>query len=156
MTPGCWLIKSEPSVFSIADLEKAPKKTTSWTGVRNYQARNYLRAMKKGDALVFYHSSCDPPGIVGLAKVAREAYPDATALDPKGGSHDPKATADDPIWSTVDVKHVKTFARAIALDELRTAKGLEGLGVLRKGNRLSVMPITPAELERVTALGARS
>jgi predicted RNA-binding protein with PUA-like domain len=151
-----WLIKSEPTTFSIDDLASSPKKTTSWTGVRNYQARNFLRAMKKGDALVFYHSSCDPPGAVGLAEVAREAYGDLTALDSEDHGFDPKATEEDPIWSTVDVKHRETFPRVVSLDDLRADEALAGLGLLRKGNRLSVMPVTAAEFDRIRALGRRA
>jgi predicted RNA-binding protein with PUA-like domain len=150
-----WLAKSEPEVFSIQDLEKAKKKTTRWDGVRNYQARNSLRAMKKGDHVLFYHSSADPPGVAGIARVVKEAYGDPTALDEKSEYHDPKATKDDPIWSVVDVKHDETFAHFVSLDELRATKELSGLGVLKRGNRLSVMPVTEREFERIRDLGRK-
>ena len=100
----CWLIKSEPGTFSIQDVAKAPKKTTSWEGVRNYQARNFLRAMKRGDLAIYYHSNAEPPAAVGIAKVVREANPDPTAWDPESAYHDPKASPDNPLWSMVDVQ----------------------------------------------------
>ncbi len=131
-----WLVKSDPETFSIDDLAKAKKKTTSWDGVRNYQARNYLRAMKKGEHALFYHSSADPPGVVGVVKVAREAYPEAK----------------DDEWSAVDFELVEKFARTVSIDVLRAEKSLGGLMILRKGNRLSVTPITDAEMKRVLEL----
>jgi predicted RNA-binding protein with PUA-like domain len=151
-----WLVKSEPGTFSIADLERSPKKTTLWDGVRNYQARNSLRAMKKGDLVLFYHSNADPPGVVGLARVVKEAYPDPTALDPADPHFEPRATKEDAVWSVVDLQHVATFPRTIGLDELRATPGLEGMGVLKKGTRLSVLPVTDAELEIVRRLANES
>lgn len=147
-----WLIKSEPNVFSIRDLAKAPRKTTHWEGVRNYQARNFLRAMQKGDRCLFYHSNADPPGVAGVVEVVREAYPDATAQDPQSDYHDPKATAGNPIWSMVDVKLVEAFAREIPLDELRATKALAGMELLRRGSRLSVHPVTAAQFATVLKL----
>jgi predicted RNA-binding protein with PUA-like domain len=148
-----WLLKSEPEVFSIADLEAAPGKTTFWDGVRNYQARNFLRdEMRVGDGVLFYHSNADPPAIAGLAEVVRAGYPDHTAFDPKSDHYDPKSKPDAPTWFMVDVRHVKTFARPLGLDELRAVKGLEGMELLRKGSRLSVQPVTAAEWKIVTGL----
>ena len=137
-----WLIKSEPDVFSIRDLAKAPRKTTHWEGVRNYQARNFLRAMQKGDRCLFYHSNADPPGVAGVVEVVREAYPDAAAQDSTSDYHDPKASPENPIWSMVDVKLVEVFPREIALNELRSVRALAGMELLRRGSRLSVTPVS--------------
>lgn len=145
-----WLVKSEPEVFSIGDLEKA--KTTSWEGVRNYQARNYLRAMKAGDGVLFYHSNAEPTGVAGLAEVAREAYPDATALDKKSDYFDPKATPADPRWSLVDLAWKATFKAVVTLDRLRAEPALAGMMLLRKGSRLSVTPVTPQEWKAICKL----
>ena len=147
-----WLIKSEPDVFSIRDLAKAPRKTTHWEGVRNYQARNFLRAMRKGDRCLFYHSNAAPPGVAGVVEVVREAYPDPAAWDPQSDYHDPKASPDNPIWSMVDVKLVEAFAREIPLDELRATKALAGMELLRRGSRLSVHPVTAAQFSTVLKL----
>jgi predicted RNA-binding protein with PUA-like domain len=149
-----WLIKSEPDVFSIRDLAKARGKTTHWEGVRNYQARNFLRAMKKGDRALFYHSNAAPPAVAGVVEIVREAYPDPTAWDPKSDYHDPKAAPDNPIWSMVDVKLVAIFAREIPLDELRGVKALAGMELLRRGSRLSVTPVTPAQFRTIEKLAA--
>jgi len=138
-----WLMKSEPSVFGIDDLKAKPQRTSFWDGVRNYQARNFMRdGMKKGDKVFFYHSSCPEPGIVGIASVAREAYPDATAFDPKSAYYDPKSDPDKPIWMGVDVKFVRQFKRVISLEELKQEPSLDGFTLLRRGNRLSVMPVS--------------
>ncbi len=147
-----WLIKSEPTTFSIHDLATAPKKTTSWEGVRNYQARNFLRAMKQGDLAIFYHSNAAPPAAVGIATVVREAYPDRTAWDPKSTYHDPKASPENPVWSMVDVKLVEVFSRELSIDELRTVPALAGMELLRRGSRLSVTPVTAAEFRTVEKL----
>jgi predicted RNA-binding protein with PUA-like domain len=147
-----WLIKSEPDVFSIRDLAKAPRKTTHWEGVRNYQARNFLRAMRKGDRCLFYHSNAAPPGVAGVVEVVSEAYPDPAAWDPKSDYHDPKASPGNPIWSMVDVKLVEAFAREIPLDELRATKALAGMDLLRRGSRLSVHPVTAAQFATVLKL----
>ena len=143
--PAHWLMKSEPDEFSIDDLVAAPKKTTPWFGVRNYQARNYMRDhMRVGDDVLFYHSSCEVPGIYGLAKVASKPYPDATQFDRKSPYHDPKSKRDEPRWLLVDVKLAKK-TRAMPLDELRTYPELAGMVVLKRGNRLSITPVTDAE-----------
>ena len=138
-----WLMKSEPSVFGIDDLKAKPQRTSFWDGVRNYQARNFMRdGMKKGDKVFFYHSSCPEPGIVGIASVAREAYPDATAFDRKSPYYDPKSDPNKPIWMGVDVKFVRQFKRVISLEELKQEPSLDGFTLLRRGNRLSVMPVS--------------
>lgn len=148
-----WLLKSEQDVFSFDDLLKAPKKTTCWDGVRNYQARNTLRdLMKKGDKVFFYHSSSEPIGIVGICEVVREAYPDHTALDPKHDHFDPKSTPAAPIWMMVDVRAMRALPRVLTLAELKGVKGLEQMVLLQRGSRLSVQPVTPKEWTIVCGL----
>jgi predicted RNA-binding protein with PUA-like domain len=147
-----WLIKSEPDVFSIRDLAKARNKTTHWEGVRNYQARNFLRAMKKGDRALFYHSNATPSAVAGVVEIVREAYPDPTAWDAKSDYRDPKASPDNPVWSMVDVKLVAIYPREIPLDELRGVKALAGMELLRRGSRLSVTPVTPAQFRTIEKL----
>jgi predicted RNA-binding protein with PUA-like domain len=138
-------MKSEPDEFSIDDLARAPRKTTPWFGVRNYQARNYMRdAMRVGDGVLFYHSSCEVPGIAGIAKVASAAYPDETQFDRKGKYHDPKSSREAPRWLLVDVKLVKK-TRVMPLEEMRGSPQLADMVVLKRGNRLSITPVTPAE-----------
>ena len=147
-----WLMKSEPDEFSIDDLVRAPRKTTPWFGVRNYQARNYMRdAMRVGDGVLFYHSSCAVPGIAGLAEVASTPYPDETQFDPKSPYFDPKATRDKPRWMLVDVKLARK-TRLLALDELRAHPALAGMVILKRGNRLSVTPVTSAEWKAIGRL----
>jgi predicted RNA-binding protein with PUA-like domain len=148
-----WLMKSEPSVFSIDDLARAPKQTTSWDGVRNYQARNLLREAAVGDGVIFYHSSADPPAAVGTAVVARAAYPDKTQFDPTSDHHDPDSKKDDPRWFVVDLKLEQKFARPVTLAELRGVSALAEMVLLRKGSRLSVQPVTAAEWKTVLKLG---
>ena len=150
-----WLIKSEPDAFSIHDLAKVKKKTTHWEGVRNYQARNFLRAMKKGDVALFYHSNAEPSAVAGVVEVVREAYPDASAWDPRSEYHDPKASPENPVWSMVDVKLVEIFSREVPLDELRGVKSLAGMELLRRGSRLSVHPVTPAEFRTIQSLASK-
>jgi len=150
-----WLLKSEPTCFSIDDLRRAKKKTTSWDGVRNYQSRNFLRAMKVGDRAFFYHSSCDPPAVVGVVEVVREAYPDPTAWDPDDDHFDAKASPENPVWSMVDVKLVEVFSSPVPLHQLRAVKALAGLELLRRGSRLSVHPVTAAEFRVLEGLGQR-
>lgn len=141
-----WLFKSEPSVFSIEDLENAPKKTTFWDGVRNYQARNFLRdSIKNGDLVFYYHSNSEPSGIAGIAEVVKEAYPDHTAFDENDDHYDPKSDKKNPTWFMVDVKHVKTFKKIVSLDDLRQIPALAKMAVLQKGSRLSIQPVTAAE-----------
>jgi predicted RNA-binding protein with PUA-like domain len=144
-------MKSEPDEFSIDDLEKAPRQTTPWFGVRNYQARNFMRdAMKVGDGVLFYHSSCPQPGIAGIAKVASKAYPDASQFDRKSDYFDPKSKRDDPRWLNVDVKLVSK-TRLMPLEEMRTYRELEGMRTLRPGNRLSITPVTEAQWNFILA-----
>ena len=145
-----WLMKSEPDVFSIDDLEAAPQKTEHWDGVRNYQARNMMRdQMKKGDLIFFYHSSCKRPGIVGIAQVVREGYPDDTAFDPEARYYDPKSDPDNPRWYRVDVKFKRKLKRILSLEELKTMPELEGMPLLQKGSRLSIMPVTAEHWEAI-------
>ena len=138
-----WLIKSEPDVFGIDDLKK--NKVEPWDGVRNYQARNFMRDdMKVGDEVFFYHSNTKPPGIAGIAKVASKPYPDPTQFDPKSKYFDADSPQDNPRWMLVDMKYVRHLKRYLSLDELKNhARQLDGLPLLRKGNRLSVMPVEP-------------
>ena len=137
-------MKSEPDEFSIDDLVRAPKQTTPWFGVRNYQARNYMRdEMQPGDGVLFYHSSCDVPGIYGLAEVASAPHPDATQFDPKSEYHDPKSKREDPRWILVDVK-LDRKTRVMPLDEMRGYPELEDMVTLKRGNRLSVTPVSAA------------
>ena len=140
-----WLMKSEPDAFSIDDLKKVGVEP--WNGVRNYQARNFMRAMQPGDGVLFYHSNTDVPGIVGVAEVASDAYPDPTQFDPKSDYFDPKSTREQPRWDLVDVKFVKKLKRTIPLDEIKArADELgEGFALVQKGTRLSVMPVTAAQ-----------
>src|SRR5690348_11130432 len=133
-----WLLKSEPSVFGVDELARRPGKRDSWTGVRNFQARNFLRDMKRGDLAFFYHSSAKDTGIAGIVEVVREAYPDPTALDPKNEYFDPKSDSENPLWYTVDVKLERKLGRLISLSELKERRELRGMRLLRRGNRLSV------------------
>jgi len=148
-----WLMKTEPDVFSIDDLAK--RRRGPWDGVRNYQARNFMRDMKVGDLILFYHSSTEPPGVAGLARVSREAYPDHTAWDPKSNYFDPKSTKDKPVWMMVDVEFVEKFPHFISLDALRSRPELEGMTVLRRGTRLSVQPVSEVHFGIVRSLGRK-
>lgn len=147
-------MKSEPDECSIDDLERAPGQTVPWVGVRNYQARNFMRdAMRVGDGVLFYHSSCPQPGITGLAEVASTPYPDATQFDPTSPYHDPKAKREEPRWLHVDVRFVRK-TRLLSLPQMRAEPELAGMRVLQPGNRLSITPVTPAEwthLQRLLA-----
>ena len=150
-----WLMKSEPDTFGIDHLAKAKNQTSAWDGVRNFQARNFLRnEMKEGDLAFFYHSSCDVPGIVGVMKVVKEAYPDKTQFDPKNDHFDADSKADNPRWYVVDVKLDKKYPRVISLDELRKhASGkLKDMVVLKRGNRLSITPVTKVEWDFINSL----
>ena len=143
--PRYWLMKSEPSEASIDDLAAAPGQTLPWTGVRNYQARNFMRdEMRVGDGVLFYHSSCPQPGIAGLAEVASAAYPDATQFDPMSPYFDPKSPRDAPRWVHVDVK-LRAKTRLVGLSELRAHAELADMRVLQRGNRLSITPVSAAE-----------
>jgi predicted RNA-binding protein with PUA-like domain len=148
-----WLMKSEPDEFSLADLQK--RRREPWTGVRNYQARNFMRAAKQGDVVLFYHSNCTEPGIVGLAEVTQTAFPDPTQFDKKSDYYDAKSTADNPRWSCVEVGYVETFRRLVSLEDLRQSPSLKSLLILRPGNRLSVTPVTAQEFREIKKLGSR-
>lgn len=148
-----WLLKTEPETFSIDDLKRAPKQTTCWDGVRNYQARNYMRdEMKCGDAVLLYHSSVQPAGVVGIATVVREAYPDHTAQDPNSDYFDPKAKPDNPIWMMVDIQWQQSFDSMLTLEQLRAEPALATMEVLKKGSRLSVQKVTAAEFKKVVQM----
>lgn len=149
-----WLMKSEPDVYSIEDLKRDGK--SPWTGVRNYQARNFMRdEMQVGDLVLFYHSNAEPPGVAGIAKIASAAYPDFTALDAASEYYDPKASTQNPIWMMVDVAFVKKFPRIVSLDELRAESVLSDMLVLRRGMRLSVQPVIDAHALHIMTLSAR-
>ena len=148
-----WLMKSEPDAFSIDDLERVGIEP--WNGVRNYQARNFMRdGMQVGDGVLFYHSNCKEPGIVGTATVSSAAYPDETQFDPKSDYHDPKSTREDPRWSLVDVAFERKLTRTITLDEIKQhADALgDGFALMQRGNRLSVLPVTAAQWKFLLAL----
>ncbi|ATN74852.1 EVE domain-containing protein [Coxiella burnetii] len=148
-----WLLKSEPTSYSIDDLFREKNKITRWDGVRNYQARNFMRdGMKKGDLAFFYHSNCEKPGIVGVFEVVRESYPDLTALDPEDHHYDPKSTPDNPRWLMVDIKFRKKFPQVISLQELRQNPKLKDLLILCKGNRLSITPVSKAHWDAIMKL----
>ena len=143
-----WLMKSEPDVFSIDDLRNSPQRTAGWEGVRNYQARNYMRdEMRKGDPVLFYHSSCPVPGIAGLAEVARESHPDPTALDSQSPYFDPRASEEEPRWFMVSVRFQRKFSEIIPLSRLREIPDLAEMPLLQRGQRLSIQPVTPEQYE---------
>ena len=143
-------MKSEPAVYSIDDMERDGEE--AWEGVRNYQARNFMREMKKGDLVLFYHSNAKPSGIVGLVEVVGEAHPDATQFDPKSEYHDPKSKEEDPRWDVVDVAHVETFEQVVPLAEMKANAALDGMHVTRKGSRLSVTPVDEKHFREVLKL----
>lgn len=148
-----WLMKSEPETFGIDDLIRRPRQTEHWDGVRNYQARNMIRdEMKKGDQAFFYHSSCDEPAIVGIVDIVRDAYPDSTAFDPESPYFDPKSTSDSPRWYMVDVRFRRKLRRPLTLAELKQQPALAGLPLLRRGNRLSILPISAEEWRLILSL----
>jgi predicted RNA-binding protein with PUA-like domain len=154
--PRYWLLKSEPEAFSIDDLARAKNRTTRWDGVRNYQARNFLRDdIAVGDGVLFYHSNADPPAVAGTASVVRAGYPDPTQFDAKDGHHDAGSTPDAPRWFAVDIAFDTKFAHAVTLPELRADPALGDMVLLRKGSRLSVQPVGPGEWKRISKLGAR-
>ena len=154
MTPARiqhWLMKSEPDAFSIDDLKR--KKQEAWDGVRNYQARNFMRdGMRPGDQVFFYHSNCAEPGIVGIARVATDAYPDPSQFDPKSKYFDAASSRDHPRWALVEVKFVRKLKRTITLKELQAQPALAGMPLVRKGNRLSVMPVSAEDWKFILAL----
>lgn len=148
-----WLVKTEPDCFSIHDLAACPRQTTCWSGVRNYQARNFMRDdMQVGDRVLFYHSSADPPAVAGTAVVARAAYADDTAWDPRDDHFDPKASPENPIWQMVDIKLDAIFEPYVPIGLLRTTPALKQMELLRTGSRLSVQPVRPAEFAAVLQL----
>ena len=152
-----WLMKSEPDVFSYDDLERAKDRTTLWDGIRNYQARNFMRdEMRVGDGVLYYHSNAQPPGVAGLAEIASEPYPDPTQFDPKSKYHDPKSDPDDPRWILVDVRAVRPLERLVTLAELKAEPDLADMGVVQKGSRLSIQPVTAAEWKLVQKLAKRA
>jgi predicted RNA-binding protein with PUA-like domain len=150
--PKYWLIKSEPEVYSIDDLEK--DKKTYWDGVRNYQARNFMRdEMKKGDQVIFYHSNTEPPAAVGICEVVKEGYPDFTAFDPDDKHFDPKSKEDNPTWIMVDVKFVKKFNKPVPITDMKENAKLKDMKLVQRGNRLSVMPLTKTEFDEIVKMG---
>lgn len=149
---GYWLMKSEPDEFGIEDLIRSDKQTTTWSGVRNFQARNFMRdEMKLGDLAFFYHSSCPAPGVVGTMKVVKAAYPDPTQFDPASDYFDPKSKPDSPTWVAVDLQFVKQFP-LVSLEALRKEPKLAEMRLLQKGNRLSVLPVNAAEWKRIMSM----
>ena len=147
-----WLMKSEPSVFGIDDLARAPRKRTPWDGVRNYQARNFMREMRRGDDVLFYHSNCAEPGIAGIMRVVREAYPDPTQFDANDPHYDPRSKPEAPRWSVVDLEFVERFDVTVTLAELRDVPALESMRILQRGNRLSVTPVSNEHWETILAI----
>lgn len=148
-----WLMKSEPDECSIDDVLRAPGRITPWSGVRNYQARNFMRdEMRPGDVVLYYHSSIAEPAVVGIAKVASQPYPDPTQFDPADEYYDPKATPEEPRWHLVDFEPVEALARPVTLAEMKQDPQLEGMRLLQRGNRLSVMPIEPEHFARIVEL----
>ena len=146
-----WLMKTEPDVFSIDDLKS--QKTTPWEGVRNYQARNFMRdEMKKGDLVLIYHSNAKPPGIAGIGVVSKEAFPDHFAWDKKSKYYDPKSSIENPRWMMVEIKFKKKFKEILSLSELKETKGLEEMLILRKGNRLSITPVEKQHFEQIIGM----
>ena len=148
-----WLMKSEPDVFGIDDLKNAPGKTEPWDGVRNYQVRNMMRdEMKTGDLAFFYHSNCKEPGIAGIMKIVREGYPDSTAYDPDAKYYDPKSDPGKPRWYRVDVRYIRKLKRVITLSELKVHPELTDLPLLRRGHRLSIMPVSRQQWDYILTL----
>lgn len=148
-----WLMKSEPGAYSIAQLEK--DGSTHWDGVRNYQARNLMRDdMKMGDRVLFYHSNADPPGVVGTATICRESYPDFTAADPKDPHFDPKTDPENPRWMMVDIAYESTFKQIVPLAKLRENPKLDGMLVIRRGQRLSVQPVSKEHFDEIVKMGS--
>jgi predicted RNA-binding protein with PUA-like domain len=148
-----WLMKSEPDTFGVDDLARRPRQTESWDGVRNYQARNFLRdGMRRGDLAFFYHSSCAEPGVAGIVKIVRAGYPDIGARNRRSPHFDPRSTPASPVWFCVDVKLVRSFARIVPLRAMRNNPALRRMPLVQRGNRLSIMPVTPAEWRVILAM----
>ncbi len=154
MAASYWLIKSDPEEFSIDDLKRSKNKTTYWNGVRNYQARNFMRdEMKKGDRVLFYHSNAEPNAVVGICEIVKEGYPDHTQFDPDDIHFFPSAKKEEPTWFMVDVKLVKEFKNPVTLEAIRNSAKLKKMKLVQKGNRLSVMPVSKAEFDEVVKMG---
>ena len=148
-----WLMKSEPSCFSIDDLAKSKNKITHWDGVRNYQARNFLRdEIKKGDKVLFYNSNADPNAVVGVCEVVKEGYPDFTAFDPEERHYDPKSSKDEPTWFMVDIKLEKKFSNPVTLADIKANGKLQNMKLVQRGNRLSVMPVAKPEFDEIVKM----
>ncbi len=151
-----WLMKSEPSTFSIDDLAKSKNKTTYWDGVRNYQARNFMRdEMKKGDLVLFYHSNAKPTAVVGVCEVVKEGYPDFTAFDPEEKYYDPKSNKDKPTWYMVDIKLKEKFKKPVTLEEIKANPKLKDMKLVQRGNRLSVMPVMKKEFDEIVKMSKK-
>ena len=151
-----WLVKSEPDAFSFNDLKKSKNQITYWDGVRNYQARNFLRdEMKKGDQVLFYHSNCDLLAVMGICEVVKEGYPDHTQFDQDNDHYDPKADPKNPAWFMVDVKFAKDFKTPVTLDAVKSNPKLKNMKLIARGNRLSVMPVTKEEFEEISRMGEK-
>ncbi len=154
MAKKYWLLKSDPEEFSIRDLLKTKDKTTYWNGVRNYQARNFMRdEMKKGDGVLFYHSNAEPNAVVGICEIAREGYPDHTQFDPDDIHFFASAKKEDPTWFMVDIKFVREFKQPVTLDDIKKNPKLKKMRLVQKGTRLSVMPVTTEEFDEVVKMG---
>jgi predicted RNA-binding protein with PUA-like domain len=152
--PNYWLFKSEPDVYSIDDLER--DKKTYWDGVRNYEARNFLRdKVKIGDLVLFYHSNCDEPGVYGICEVVKDGYPDFTQFDPSNKYFDPKSKEENPIWFMVDVKFVKKMKKPVLLEEIKSNPKLSKTRLVQKGNRLSVIPLTKSEFDEIIKMSEK-
>lgn len=147
-----WLMKSEPDLFSIDDLKNRPKQTERWDGVRNFQARNFMRAMRAGDRAFFYHSSCAEPGVAGIIEITREAYPDFTSWDPKSRYYDARSKPEKPYWYMVDVRFERKLKRLVPLTELRQTRALKNMRLLARGNRLSIMPVSANEWKTIVKM----
>ena len=147
-----WLMKSEPDVFGVEHLKERPGRTASWDGVRNYQARNFLRSMRRGDLAFFYHSSCPEPGIAAIIKILKQAYPDHSAWDKKSEYFDARSTPGKPVWDMVDVKLVRQLKRPVLLAEIKGHSPLKKMQLVQRGNRLSVMPVTALEWNAILKL----
>jgi predicted RNA-binding protein with PUA-like domain len=151
-----WLMKSEPDVFGIEHLQARPQRSAPWDGVRNYQARNFLRAMKRGDLAFFYHSSCPEPGVAGIVKIVKAAYPDPTAWDPKSEHFDARSTPEKPVWFMVDVKLARAWPHVVSLERIKAETTLRQMRLVQRGNRLSVMPVTAREWKSILRLADTS
>ena len=156
MAKKYWLVKSEPDVFSIEDLKKSKNRTTCWDGVRNYQARNFLRdEMKKGDNVLFYYSNAEPNAVVGLCEVVKEGYADHTQFDPENKHFFPSADPQNPVWYMVDIKFVKEFKKPVTLQDIKENPKLKKMRLVQRGNRLSVMPVEKSEFDEITKMGSK-